>query len=160
MSNELHVSAVPPEGAQPLPEEHLKSAPWIPPTAEGRTAGQAAESLGSRCRHVHGDRLTSSAKLLRKQQRGSPPHLHVSAAGHFAEILLLLQSFVNLIVRHAEAAQPSLDGVVRLREDDELGHIRHADDLAVHLRGEVDRLLGLPTVYQPESAERAEAKGE
>lgn len=133
MSNELHASAVPrPEGPQPLPEEHLKS----------------AESW-----------TTARPKQLRKRRRRPAPHLHVSAAGHFAEILLLLQSFVNLIVRHAEAAQPSLDGVVGLGEDDELGHIRHADDLAIHLRGEVDRFLGLPTVYQPESAEGADGEG-
>lgn len=148
MPNQLHVSAVPPEPLQPLPEEHLKTAPWITPTAEGWIVGQAAESLCSRCHPVHNNRPSFSAKLLR-----SPPHLYVSAAGHFAEILLLLQSFVDLIVRHAEAAQPSLDGVVSLCEDDELGHIWHADDLAIHLRGEVDRFLGLPTVYQPESAE-------
>lgn len=140
MSNELHASAVP----RP---EHLKSADsW----ARQRRAWAPVAVLST---------TTVRPKLLRKQQSRAPPHLHVSAAGHFAEVLLLLQSFVNLIVRHAEAAQPSLDGIVSLGEDDELGHIWHADDLAIHLRGEVDRFLGLPTVYQPESAGRADGEG-
>lgn len=138
VSNESQVCAVPPEFPRPLPEEHLKS----------------AESWARRRRAWAPVAVMSTPTACPKQRR-PPPHLHISAAGHFAEVLLLLQSFVNLIVRHAEAAQPSLDGVVSLSEDDELGHIWHADDLAVHLRGEVDRFLGLPTVYQPESAERA-----
>jgi len=80
------------------------------------------------------------------------PHLHVPAARDLGEQLLVLQGLVHAVVRHAEAAQPSLDGVVGLGEDHKLGHVGHADDLAVHLRGEVDRLVRLPTVNQPEPA--------
>lgn len=103
--------------------------------------GQAGEGLVSCC-------LSKPNKDVR------PPHLYISTTGHFTEILLLLQGFVNLIVRHAEAAQASLDGVVSLCEDDELGHVWNTYDLTIHLRGEGDRFLGLSTVYQPESAER------
>lgn len=81
------------------------------------------------------------------------PHLNISAAGHLGEVLLLLQGFVDLVVCHAEAAQSGLNGVVGLGKDDELGHVRDADDLSVHLSGEVDRFLDLPTVYQPKSRE-------
>lgn len=41
-----------------------------------------------------------------------------------------------------------------LRKDDELGHVRDTDDLSVHLSGEVDRFLDLPTVYQPKSRQQ------
>lgn len=74
-------------------------------------------------------------------------HLYVSAAGHLGEVLLLLQRFVDLVVCHAETAQPGLDGIVGLGKDDELGHVRDANDLSVHLSGEVDGLLDLSTVY-------------
>lgn len=37
-----------------------------------------------------------------------------------------------------------------LGKDDKLGHVRDTDDLPVHLSGEVDRFLDLPTVYEPE----------
>lgn len=79
------------------------------------------------------------------------PHLYISAAGHLGEVLLLLQGFVDLVVCHAEAAQSGLNGIVGLGKDDKLGHVRDTDDLSVHLGGEVDRLLDLPTIYQPES---------
>lgn len=75
------------------------------------------------------------------------PHLYVSAAGHLGEVLLLLQRFVNLVIRHAEAAQPGLYGVVGLGKNDKLGHVGNTNDLSVHLSREVDRLLDLSTVY-------------
>lgn len=75
------------------------------------------------------------------------PHLYVSAAGHLGEVLLLLQRFVDLVVGHAEAAQPGLDGVVGLGKNDKLGHVWNTNDLSVHLSREVDRLLDLPAVY-------------
>lgn len=81
-----------------------------------------------------------------------PPHLHVAAASHLGEVLLVLQGFVDLVVRHAEAAQTRLDGIVGLCEDDELGHVRDADDFTVNLGGEVDGLLDLSTVDEPETA--------
>lgn len=81
-------------------------------------------------------------------------HLNVSAAGHLSEVLLLFQGFVDLVVRHAEAAQSSLNGIMGLGEDDKLGHVWDADDLSVHLSGEVDRFLDLPTVYQPKSRQQ------
>ena len=65
-------------------------------------------------------------------------HLHISTAGHLSEVLLLLQGFVNLVIRHAEAAQSGFNWVVGLCKDDELGHVRDTDDLSVHLSGEVD----------------------
>lgn len=78
------------------------------------------------------------------------PHFYVSAAGHLSEVLLLLQCFIDLVVGHAEAAQTGLDGIVGLGENDKLGHVRDANDLPIHLSREVDRLLHLPTVYEPE----------
>lgn len=83
-----------------------------------------------------------------------PTHLNVTAAGHLSEVFLLFQGFVDLVVRHAEAAQSGLNGIVGLGKDDELGHVRDADDLSVHLSGEVDRFLDLPTVYQPKSRQQ------
>lgn len=83
-----------------------------------------------------------------------PSHLNVSAAGHLSEVLLLFQGFVDLVVRHAEAAQSGLNGIMGLREDYELGHVWDTDDLSVHLSGEVDRFLDLPTVYQPKSRQQ------
>lgn len=83
-------------------------------------------------------------------------HLYISAAGHLGEVLLLLQRFVDLVVRHAEAAQSGFDGVVGLGEDDKLCHVRDADDLPVHLSGEVDRFLDLPTVYEPKPKNQKE----
>lgn len=80
-------------------------------------------------------------------------HLHVSAAGHFNEVLLLLQRLVDLVVCHAEASQARLNGVVRFGENDKFGHVGDTYDLLVHLRGEVHRLLDLPAVYQPEPDE-------
>lgn len=77
-------------------------------------------------------------------------HLYISAAGHLSEVLLLLQCFVDLVVCHAEAAQAGLNGVVGLGKDYKLCHVRDTDDLPVHLSGEVDRFLDLPTVYEPE----------
>lgn len=74
------------------------------------------------------------------------PHLYVSAARHLSEVLLLLQRFVDLVICHAEAAQPGLDGVVGLGKNDKLGHVGNANDLSVHLSGEVDRLLDLSAV--------------
>lgn len=82
------------------------------------------------------------------------PHLYVSAACHLGEVLLLLQGFVDLVVCHAEAAQSGLNGIMGLGKDDKLGHVWDADDLSVHLSGEVDRFLDLPTVYQPKSGKR------
>lgn len=78
-------------------------------------------------------------------------HLYISAAGHLSKVLLLLQGFIDLVVSHAEAAQAGLNGVMGLGKDDEFGHVRDTDDLAVHLSGEVDRFLDLTTVYEPES---------
>lgn len=78
------------------------------------------------------------------------PHLDVSASGHLREVLLLLQCFVNLVICHAEAAQAGLNGIVGFGKDDKLGHVRDADYFTVHLSGEVDRLLDLQTVYEPE----------
>lgn len=78
------------------------------------------------------------------------PHLYISAAGHLSEVLLLLQCFINLVICHAEATQSGLDGIMGLGKDDKLGHVRDTDDLPVHLSGEVDRFLDLPTVYEPE----------
>lgn len=77
-------------------------------------------------------------------------YLHISAAGHFSEVLLLLQGLVHLVIRHAETAQASLDGVQCLCKYDKLGHIRNADDLSVQLAGKVHGLLSLSAVYQPE----------
>ena len=79
-----------------------------------------------------------------------PPHLYISASGHFSKILLLLECLVHFVIGHAEAAQAGLNGVVGLGKDDKLGHVRDTDDLPVHLSGEVDRFLDLPTVYEPE----------
>lgn len=86
-------------------------------------------------------------------------HLYVSAAGHLSEVLLLFQCFVDLVVSHAEAAQAGLDGVVGLGKDDKLGHVRDTDDLPVHLSGEVDRFLDLPTVYEPEPRNQENRSG-
>lgn len=77
-------------------------------------------------------------------------YLHVPAPGHLGEVLLLLQRLVYLVVGHAEAPQPGLDGVVGLGKHHELGHVGHTDDFSVHLGGKGDRFLGLSTVYQPE----------
>lgn len=76
-------------------------------------------------------------------------HLYISAAGHLSEVFLLFQRFIDLVISHAETAQSGLDGVVGLGKDDKLGHVRDTDDLPVHLSGEVDRFLDLPTVYEP-----------
>lgn len=59
------------------------------------------------------------------------PHLNIFAPSHFLEVLLLLEGLVHLVVRHAEAAQPSLNGVVHLGEHHKLGQVRHADQLPV-----------------------------
>lgn len=59
------------------------------------------------------------------------PHLNIFAPGHFLKVLLLLQGLVHLVVCHAEAAQPSLDGIVHLGEHHKLGQVRHADQLPV-----------------------------
>lgn len=61
----------------------------------------------------------------------SQPHLDVFATGHFLKVLLLLEGLVHFVVRHAEAAQPSLNRVVHLGEDHKLGQVRHADQLPV-----------------------------
>ncbi len=58
-------------------------------------------------------------------------HLNVFAAGDFLKILLLLEGLVNLVISHAEAAQPSLDGVVHLGKHHKLGQVRHTDQLPV-----------------------------
>lgn len=58
-------------------------------------------------------------------------HLNIFAPGHFFKVLLLLQSLVHLVVCHAEAAQPSLDGVIHLGEHHKLGQVWHADQLPV-----------------------------
>lgn len=63
--------------------------------------------------------------------KDTQPHLDVFAPGHFLKVLLLLEGLVHLVVRHAEAAQPSLDGVVTLGEHHKLGQVRHADQLPV-----------------------------
>lgn len=49
---------------------------------------------------------------------------------------------------------------MRLGEDDELGHVRDADDFAVHLSGEVDGLLDLSTVDEPEPLKQDERRRE
>lgn len=41
-----------------------------------------------------------------------------------------------------------------LCKDDKLGHVRDTDDLPVHLCGEADRFLDLPTVYEPKPEEQ------
>ena len=82
------------------------------------------------------------------------PHLDISAASHLGEVLLLLQGFVDLVVRHAEAPQSGLNRIVGLGKNDKLCHVRDTDDLSVHLSGEINRFLHLPTVYQPESRKK------
>lgn len=47
-----------------------------------------------------------------------------------------------------------------LGEDDELGHVRDTDDFPIHLSGEVDRLLDLPTVYEPEPRKEKRVRSE
>lgn len=92
--------------------------------------------------------------VVRKVSIYVPTHLNVSAAGHLSEVLLLFQGFVDLVIRHAEAAQSGLNGIMGLGKDDKLGHVWDTDDLSVHLSGEVDRFLDLPTVYQPKSRQQ------
>lgn len=87
-------------------------------------------------------------------------YLNISASGNFSEVLLLLQGLVHLVVRHAETAQASLNGVQCLCKYDKLGHIRNADDLAVQLAGKVYWLLSLSAVYQPEPRNFTETSGQ
>lgn len=47
-----------------------------------------------------------------------------------------------------------------LGEDDELGHVRDTDDFPIHLSGEVDRFLDLPTVYEPEPRNQKRVRSE
>lgn len=93
-------------------------------------------------------KVSDTSNPLRSAEH--PSHLNISAACHLDEVLLLLQSFVNLVICHAEAPQSGFNGIMRLCEDDKLGHVRHTDDLSVHLSGEMNRFLHLPTVDQPE----------
>lgn len=80
----------------------------------------------------------------------SCPHLYITAACHFGEVLLLLQCFINLVICHAETTQSGLNGVMRLGKNHKLGHVWDTNDLPVHLSGKVDRFLDLTAVYKPE----------
>ena len=77
-------------------------------------------------------------------------YLNVFAAGNLLEVLLLLEGLVHLVVGHAEAAQAGLHGVVHLGEHHKLGHVGHADEVAVQLSGQAHRLWDLMAVCEPE----------
>lgn len=65
-------------------------------------------------------------------------HLNISAAGDFCKVLLLLQSFVHLVIRHAEAAQSGLNRVQRLGKNNKLSHVWDTDDFSVQLSSKVN----------------------
>ena len=73
-------------------------------------------------------------------------YLYVFAPGHLLKVLLLLQGFIHLIVRHAEAPEPGLHLVVHLGKHHKLGHVGHTDQLPVQLRGQAHRLWDLVAV--------------
>lgn len=58
-------------------------------------------------------------------------NLNIFAAGHLLKVLLLLEGLVHFVVRHAEAAQPSLNSIIHLGEHHKFGQVRHADQLPV-----------------------------
>lgn len=73
-------------------------------------------------------------------------YLYVPAPGHLNEVLVLLQSLVHFIVRHAVAAQPPFSGVIHFGKNDKFGHVGHRGKLLIQQSGEVHSLGSPRTV--------------
>ena len=62
-------------------------------------------------------------------------YLDVVAARHFEEALVTLERLVEFVVGDNEDADEAVCLVTSLGEHDELGHVRHGDQLTVQLVG-------------------------